>query len=170
MGHHAQTGAVIGLTSGGVKVGSCPKRCPLNTRWSVAGRLEVRGLLWELQPRNRDVTVSLTQQRLAVTQSGQHVTFYVLKSDTAKHGAKRDRSCTELPNRVCDTATNAGRESWKQSTLRGGQHQRLCWRRRCSTGSCSACITAEVGRRELRAATAQEKTVEQFSVCSGRHR
>ena len=34
-GHHARTGAVIDLTSAGVKVGSCPQRFPDNTRWST---------------------------------------------------------------------------------------------------------------------------------------
>ena len=40
---------VIGLTSAGVKVGSCPKRVPEDTTWSTDGWLELQDLPWELR-------------------------------------------------------------------------------------------------------------------------
>ena len=61
-GHHAGTGAVIGLTLAGVKVGSCPRRFSKNTRWSKDGLLELRGFPIDLQPRNRDMPDSLADE------------------------------------------------------------------------------------------------------------
>ena len=55
-------GAVIGLTLAGVKVGSCPRRFPENTRWSKDGWLELRGFPIDLQPRDRDMPDSLADE------------------------------------------------------------------------------------------------------------
>ena len=49
---HARTGPVIGVTSPGVVIGSCPKRPPDSTRWNTDALL--RGLLWKLPLRSRD--------------------------------------------------------------------------------------------------------------------
>ena len=50
---HARTGAVMGLTSAGDKVGYGPRRFQEDTRWSSDGWYELRGLPWELQQKNR---------------------------------------------------------------------------------------------------------------------
>ena len=43
-GHHARTGAVIGLNLAGVQVGKCPRRCPVDMRWSMDGWCELARL------------------------------------------------------------------------------------------------------------------------------
>ena len=75
--HHARTGAVIGLTSPGTD-----------------GRLGLRGLPSELQPRNRDTPDNLADEaspalalpRPEVLQGQSVRNFYMLKSDIARHG------------------------------------------------------------------------------------
>ena len=78
---HARTGLVIGVTSPGVVIGSCPKRPPDSTRWNTDVLL--RGLLWKLPLRSRDRPENLAEgaapalplQSLQVSKKGQHLTF-----------------------------------------------------------------------------------------------
>lgn len=57
VGHHARTGAVMGLTSEGVKFGTGVSRLSESERWSQEGLNELRGLPWDLQPRVREARV-----------------------------------------------------------------------------------------------------------------
>ena len=73
VGHHARTGAVIGLTPAGVKVGSCPKRFLENTRWGTGGWLELCSLLWMLHTNLADeaaTSVGITETRSFAATSG----------------------------------------------------------------------------------------------------
>ena len=61
-----RTGAVVGLTSAGVKVGKCPRRFPEDTRWSAGPWKELRGLLWEFQPKHRNMPDNLADEAALV--------------------------------------------------------------------------------------------------------
>ena len=129
-----------------------------------------------------------------------HVTFtcssQTLRRTVQHLVAKRVRSCPEERHRVCDSVTNAGRESWKQlrQTMKGedilGQEcseeasTRDCCRRRRSTSGCSAngedgrrsseqhlsrSSTVTHGSKKRRQYTAQDRTGVQFSVSGGRY-
>ena len=95
VGHHARTGAVIGLTSQGVRVGQVAKRLPAAERWSTEGWEDLRGLPWSLAPDERDARVDLGEggavlppMRVADAEADpQPRNFHVRRADVAKHGS-----------------------------------------------------------------------------------
>jgi len=95
VGHHARTGAVIGLTSQGVRVGQVAKRLPTAERWSVDGWEDLRGLPWNLVPDERDAPIDIGEGGAVFPQvliaepevDPQPRNFYVRRADVAKHGS-----------------------------------------------------------------------------------
>ena len=96
VGHHARTGSVIGLTSEGVKCGSAVKRLPEGERWSIDGWNELRGLPWELKPKQREAPGQIVDDVPAPAvvvptvvpeaKEPQRKNFYVRAADVAAYG------------------------------------------------------------------------------------
>ena len=106
---------IIGLTSAGVRVGSCPKRVPEDTRWSTDGWLELQDLPWELLA---DAAVpALALPRPDFLQGQALRTFYVLKPDI-KHAATFGCKLCSFVSRGAKSSVRhsdeAGRESWRK--------------------------------------------------------
>ena len=53
VGYHSRTGALLGLTRDGLKIGTRVSRLPASERWLLDGWSELRGLPWEVAPRAR---------------------------------------------------------------------------------------------------------------------
>ncbi|CAE7246360.1 HCN2, partial [Symbiodinium microadriaticum] len=66
VGHHARTGAVMGLTSEGVKFGTGVSRLAASERWSTERLEELRGLPWDLQPRLREARAVVDAEGVSV--------------------------------------------------------------------------------------------------------
>ena len=106
IGHHARTGAVMGLTPDGVKFGTGVSRLPETERWSQEGLQDLRGLPWDLQPRLREVRVEgagdgVVVPRLPCLPAGSPAprSFYVKRDDVKpeKYGYTQGcRSCDRL--------------------------------------------------------------------------
>jgi hypothetical protein len=96
VGHHARTGAVMGLTEDGVKVGSGIKRVAVEDRWTLDGWDSLRGLPWCTRPAQRaaplpaigpgePVPLALPPITLPTVRRETR-SFYVLKADIEKFG------------------------------------------------------------------------------------
>ena len=106
VGHHARTGAVMGLTSEGVKFGTGVSRLAASERWSTEGLEELRGLPWDLQPRLREARAIVGSEGVSVPRfphlpagSPAPRSFYVTREDVkpAKYGYTRGcKSCDNL--------------------------------------------------------------------------
>ena len=59
LGHHGRTGALLVMTKDGVMKGGGARRMPEEKRWTTEGWSELKGLPWEVQPRQRTVGKSL---------------------------------------------------------------------------------------------------------------
>ena len=93
VGHHARTGAVIGLTSQGVRIGQVARRLPAAERRSTDGWEDLKGLPWSLVPDERDAPVDLGEGAVfppvpaAPEVDPQPRNFYVRRAGVAKHGS-----------------------------------------------------------------------------------
>ncbi|CAE7484287.1 unnamed protein product, partial [Symbiodinium sp. CCMP2456] len=100
------TGAVMGLTSEGVKFGTGVSRLAASERWSVEGLEELRGLPWDLQPRLREARAVVGAEGVSVPRfpylpSGSPAprSFYVTREDVKpeKYGYTGGcRSCDNI--------------------------------------------------------------------------
>ena len=50
LGHHARTGAMIGMTADGIVCGRLGRRLPEAERWDQTGWHDLKGLPWDLRP------------------------------------------------------------------------------------------------------------------------
>lgn len=95
VGHHARTGAVVGLSADGVKVGQVAKRLPTSERWSFDGWEDIKGLPWDTNPDRREAPAELGEPGVALPAGApaaaedrpfEKRNFYVKKTDVAKYG------------------------------------------------------------------------------------
>ena len=59
LGHHGRTGALLAITSEGVRRGKGLRRLPESERWTEVGWKELRGLPWEVEARERKAKVPI---------------------------------------------------------------------------------------------------------------
>ena len=95
IGHHARTGTVMGLSAEGVKVGSAVKRLPEAQRWTLEGWSNLKGLPWELKPKQREAPGQIQDDSPAVAiprlepavpaAESKRKGFYVTKADLDKY-------------------------------------------------------------------------------------
>lgn len=63
VGYHSRTGALLGLTREGLKIGFQVSRLPASERWLIDGWSELLGLPWEVAPRARAVPKPLSDEQ-----------------------------------------------------------------------------------------------------------
>ena len=105
VGHHARTGAVMGLTSEGVKFGTGVSRLAASERWSTEGLEELRGLPWDLQPRLREARAVADAEGVSVPRfphlpagSPAPRSFYVMREDVKPEKYGYTRGCKSCDN------------------------------------------------------------------------
>ena len=110
VGHHARTGAFMGLTADGVKFGAGVSRLPAAERWSTQGLEELRGLPWDLRPRLREAQAVVDADGVSVPRfphlpvgSSAPRSFYVTREDVKpqKYGYTHGR-------KACDKMMRSG--------------------------------------------------------------
>ena len=57
LGHHSRTGSLLVMTDKGVVVGTGARRVPEERRWTLDGWDNLRGLPWDVQPAEKEVTL-----------------------------------------------------------------------------------------------------------------
>ena len=91
MGHHARTGSIVGLTEEGVTFGESAKRLPVEDRWALEGWDKLRGLPWDLKPKEREAPLDCQDDQAPVLLQRPvppEVTreFYVRRTDVEQYG------------------------------------------------------------------------------------
>jgi len=98
VGHHARTGALLALTSDGLKAGTGVRRLTEDERWSTNGWEQLKGLPWDVATRakpeapEKPIAVGPESRPLEVRPApedkpSQVRRMYVLKADIERYGA-----------------------------------------------------------------------------------
>ena len=91
MGHHARTGSVVGITEDGIKFGESARRLPVEDRWSLEGWDKLRGLPWDLKPKEREAPLECQDHEVPVLAPRPMMPetireFYVRRTDVEQYG------------------------------------------------------------------------------------
>ena len=105
IGHHSRSGAILGLTPDGLRIGAAVRRLGEDLRWKADDIEELAGLPWDVKKRAPAARGERVQgaPRLPppVPDTPDARAFYVQKRDIDKHGATDDcRGCAALKKRA----------------------------------------------------------------------